>query len=246
MKRITVILVAIFALLTASAQDTLYWDMANAAYGDASYSEAIDNYEALIERGEESWEVYYNLGAAYFKAGDIGRAILNTERAARLSPANDDVTHNLQVLNAHTKDRIETLPEFFLVEWATTMRDSLKPDSWTMAMLVFVALTLLCGVMWVLRKGRKFMAYGIVFLVLALSAYGFSHSSYARVMGGDDAIVLNTAAVVRSSPEATGKEIFVLHQGTKVEVQNEYGNYTEVTIASGNKGWIATKDIEMI
>ncbi len=222
------------------------WESANTSYREGDYDAAIAAYTAMIDAEEISWEVYYNLGATYFKDGQIGRAILNTERAARLEPANRDIEDNLEVLRAHTQDRIESLPQFFLVDRATTIRDNLSPNSWTVILLVFLAFTVIFFVAWFRLKRGGLLALTIIMGVFTLSGWGFAHSSYAAIEGGDSAIVLNSAAVVRSSPDAAGKELFILHQGTKVEIEDSYGIYSEVVVASGNKGWIATKDIEKI
>lgn len=229
-----------------SADEASLWDNANSEYSSGDYSAAILAYERMLDEGQKSWEVYYNLGAAYFKAGQIGRAILNTERAARLSPANDDVEHNLDVLRAHTQDRIDALPQFFLVDWAESVRDSISPNSWTVGMIVLLVAAALCFVGWYTTKRSVFMASCIVVVVLALSSWGFAHSAYSAIEGGNSAIVLNSATVVRSSPDANGKELYILHQGTKVDIEDSYGIYSEVVVASGNKGWVATKDIETI
>lgn len=248
MKKTIALLVCLVSMFTATsfAQDTLRWDKANASYAEGNFKASINDYEQLIEEGENSWKIYYNLGAAYFKDGQIGRAIINTERAARLSPSNDDIEHNLKVLSTQTIDKIDKLPEFFLVDWLQSARDTFSPNSWVVLMLFFVAATIGAVVVWRLKRNSTFKAVAIVTLILALCSYGFAHSAYNRIEGGNDAIVLNTASVVRSSPDSNGKELFVLHEGTKVEVGDTFGLYTEIVIASGNKGWILSKDIESI
>ncbi len=258
MKKFFALLFIATSLLVASAQqaetqsvvepksELSSWDSASKYYSEADYSSAIAIYTKMLSDGERSWELYYNLGSAYYKDGDIGRAILNYERALRLDPSNEDVEHNLKVARAQTKDRIESLPNFFLFDALANLRDSIRPNSWVTLLIVILVITVVVFVLWFTRRRRAFLSLTVTLACLALISYGFAHSAYSRVEGSNEAIVLNTASVVRSSPNISGNELFVLHSGTKVEVESRNDNYTEVKIASGNKGWILSQDIEEI
>ncbi len=228
----------------AQSLDSL-WARSNSEFEAGDFAQAAKDYEMLLEAGQIKWEVYYNLGSAYFKSNDLGRAILNFERALRLDPSNEDVEHNLAVARALTVDRIEAVPQFFFIDWMTSLRDMLRPNTWTILLIIFVALTL--GAV-VLRRVKSARSWGLVIAVgvVALITFGFAQSSAHRVRGGMDAVVLNTASVVRSAPSASSKELFILHEGTVVELGESVEKYTEVRIESGSEGWILTSDIEKI
>ncbi len=231
--------------IAANPTDTL-WINAGVDYADGFYTEAADSYKKIMDIEGPSWELYYNLGSAYFKGGELGKAILCFERASRLNPTNEDVRHNLEVANSFTKDKIESVPSFFLVEWLASLRDMLMPNVWTI-LLILASVGAVAGcVGWFALRRRKYLIMMLVFLAIALICYGFAHSAYSRASSSDEAIVMNSAAVVRSSPDRSGKELFILHEGTKVEIEDEMGEYSEVSIASGSMGWILSQDIEVI
>lgn len=95
----------------ASDPDKL-WDQANTAYINNDFPTAISLYETILSSGRQSGKLYYNLANAYFKEQEIGRAILNYNRALRLNPGNEDIRYNLQVAEKMTKDHIDAVPEF--------------------------------------------------------------------------------------------------------------------------------------
>ena len=93
----------------ASDPDKL-WDQANTAYINNDFPTAISLYETILSSGRQSGKLYYNLANAYFKEQEIGRAILNYNRALRLNPGNEDIRYNLQVAEKMTKDHIDAVP----------------------------------------------------------------------------------------------------------------------------------------
>ncbi len=244
-KLLILILGVVFSLSLSVAQsaDSL-WVNSNNEFEAGNFTEAARGYEALLEMGERNWEVHYNLGAAYFKGGELGLAILNYERALRLDPMNEDVEYSLRVANTHTVDRIESVPQFFLIDWLSAVRDTMRPNAWTVVLIVLIALTLVAVVLKRVRGTSWTLT--ITLGAVALLVFFFAQSSYNRVKGENDAVVLNTAAVVRSSPSPSGNELFVLHEGTKVRLLEENDTYSEVSIDSGSKGWILNSDIEKI
>lgn len=249
MNKFFLILISVFVLThSATAQEaaTTKWEQANEAYAAGEFAQAARHYEALITTGSSSWEVYYNLGSAYYKNNNLGRAILNFERAALLNPLNEDIEHNLVVARAHTVDKIESVPQFFLVEWLSAVRDSMSVNIWTIVMIVFIAFGSMFFILWRLKRSQTALWLSVVMLSFVVISLLFAHSAYSKITSSDAAIVLNSASVVRSAPSTSGKELFVLHEGTKVELLESNGNYSEIRIASGSKGWVLSSDISHI
>lgn len=249
-KRILILFSLLFSVsvvgVTAQDLNEQKWESANANFAEGNFAQAARDYEAIVESGVNNWELFYNLGSAYYKDGNLGRAILNFERAERLNPRNSDIEHNLEVAKARIVDKIDSVPEFFLVEWAAALRDSMSPNAWTLVLIGFFVISALFFVRWRLKKRSGDFTLTVVFAGVALFALLFAHNAYALINADNQAVVLNTSSVVRSSPDAGGKELFLLHEGTKVELLNTIGNFDEIQIASGNKGWILSGDIEKI
>ena len=261
MKRFLIYMVALLVAMDVAANpDSLsvnthydalaHWELGNKAYVDGDYGRAVEEYNAIIEGGEYSMPLHYNLANAYFKMGELGKAILHYNRALRIAPANEDVRHNLALAEAQTKDRIAVVPEFFLNRWMRTVRNSMSCMAWSVLSLVVFAVVLLFVLLFLLSSHigvRKVGFYGaLVAVLLFVITTLFALSERKEMLQHDEAIVMGTAVSVKSSPDRSATDIFVLHEGTKVRVQTEMGEWCEVVIADGKKGWTERKNIEEI
>ncbi len=247
------LLIALFSLAgtlcRAQEADSL-WEASNAAYMEGRYAESARGYESIRSQGLESAKLYLNLGNAYYKQGMIGKAILNYNRSLVLSPGEEDATYNLSIANAYVQDKIDAVPVFFIKRWVGELRDSLSGNTWAVLSLVLFALALAGAVLYLLTAGltwRKVGFYGSLgCLVLFLYSLGNAARAKHQARHPHTAIVMSSAAPVKSSPDAGSKDIFVLHEGTRVSVRDSLGDFREIVIASGDKGWISAQAIETV
>lgn len=252
MKKILIIFAILFAGRTAVAQVAAenLWYSANAAYTSGEYKEAVLYYDSIQVLGYTNHKVYYNLGNAYFKDGNIGKAILNYERALNLKPTDGDVKYNLRVANGYIKDKIDTVPEFFLFSWIKAWRMSQSSNAWAYISIVFFILALAAALLYLLsgrimlRKTGFYTA--IVSLCMFVLTLAFSATERRQMLYSDEAVVMQGAAAVKSSPDNNSKELFIIHEGTKVKIVREIGEWKEIMISDGNKGWVSTDAIETI
>lgn len=114
---------------------------ADEAYRQGDYATAIEHYEAVLDKQCASAKLYYNLGNAYYRTDQMGLAILNYRRALRLDPSMTDARENLALAESRTVDRIDVLPQFFLVRWVDTLCTRITPTAWRIIWLVLLALT---------------------------------------------------------------------------------------------------------
>lgn len=253
MKR-TIILTALLLMsvvASATAQTSAErWEVGNKAYIEGNYDKAIEEYTAILDGGEYSMKLYYNLANAYFKAGENGKAILYYNKALRIAPSQEDIRHNLALAEAQTKDRIAVIPEFFLNRWLRTMRNSMSCTAWSVLSLVWFGALLAFGVLFLLAsqvRWRKMGFYGaLCAFVLFVATTSFAVSSRNDMLSHNEAVVMGTAISVKSSPDRSATDLFVLHEGTKVKVLTEVDEWVEVVIADGKKGWTERKNIEEI
>ena len=233
-----------------AADPTEMWNMANSAYMSGDFNAAIDLYNNILETGKHSARLYYNLGNAYFKANRLGQAILNYNRAQLLDPGNDDTAYNLALANARAVDKIEGVPEFFLSKWIRSIGLTFNSNTWTAIGLALLAVTLAAVILWLVSRSmpmRKTGFYGaVIAALLCIISFAYAQSARARQTESRYAIVMNIAAPVKSSPSSTSKDIFILHEGTKVQVYETLDGWCEISIADGNKGWIQETAIELI
>jgi len=240
---------------TVSAQQKEYvdslWNAANQAYAEGRWNDALSDYELISGMGLESAALYCNTGDACFKAGNVPGAILYYERALKLDPSYADARYNLELLNMGIQDRIDPVPEFVLKAWSREVCYIMDSDAWAVCFIVFMALALALVLLFILSPsvaGRRtgFFA-GIVMILLAVFSLTFSIWQKKDYMRADDAIVMRPVTSVKSSPSSeASKDLFILHEGTKVKVIDEVGSWNNIELADGRQGWIPAGDIETI
>lgn len=245
---------AISAKAAESAPDALsseaLWSRANDSYAAGEYAAALADYEAILNDGKHSAALYYNLANTYFKLEQLGRAILYYNRALRLSPADEDIRHNLEYAEQMTKDSIEKIPEFVLTTWVRAIRGALSSTAWTVVSLVMLTLSLAMALVFLLSQRMSWRKTGFYVMVLAAVLFVvttlFAISERREIVNSREAIIMNSAVSIKSSPDRAATELFVLHEGTKVFVGEALGGWAEVRISDGRKGWIEESRIEKI
>ena len=255
-KSAVLALMLMFALpFAADAQQTEFvdsvWNAANQAYVEGRWADAVDGYELISGMGLESAALYCNTGDAYFKDGNIPMAILFYERALKLDPSYSDARYNLELVNSTIHDRIDSVPEFILKVWARDICYIMDSDAWAVVFLVLLALTLAFVLLFLLAPtaaGRRAGFFtGVVTLLLAVSALNFSLWQKRDYMDVDSAIVMRPVTSVKSSPSSeASKDLFILHEGTKVRILDTVGNWNNISLADGRQGWIPSDDLAVI
>lgn len=234
----------------ADATDDELWDRANTAYLNGDYHGATEIYGEILDRGLSSMKLYYNLGNSCFKEGRLGEAILYYNRALRLAPGDEDIRYNLRVAESRTKDRIEQIPEFFLTSWVRSVRHSMSCTAWSVFSLVALAAALGLFLLYLLARRmslRKTGFYGtMVAVVLFVATTWLAMGERREMLDDTQAVVMSLSTAVKSSPDKSATDLFVLHEGTRVEITNRLEGWCEVTIADGKKGWLESKTIETI
>lgn len=224
--------------------------LADSAYAGERYHEAVEAYERLLKTGVSA-ELYYNLGNAYYRLDEITRAVLSYERALRLAPGDADIRFNLQMAREKTIDRITPESEMFFITWYRSMVNFTSIDRWACIALVALSLAIVLALLYlfagriVLRKIGFFG--GIVLVVVFILSNLFAWQQERELANRSGAIVVSSAVSVRSTPSKTGTDLFVVHEGTKVEIIDDtMKEWKEVKLADGKEGWIEETAIEVI
>ena len=248
-------LIALMAFPAAmNAQDNYLesvWDEANLAYTEGRWQEAIDGYQLIADASLESAPLWCNLGNAYYRVGNISKAILCYERSLKIDPSYGDARFNLDFLNSQIQDRIDPVPELILKTWMRKVSHLLDSNAWAICFLILLAVTLALVLLFLLASslaGRRVGFFAApVTILLAAAALSFSLWQKNEYMQADKAIVMRPVASVKSSPSyESAKDLFVLHEGTKVTIIDSVGSWNNVELADGRQGWIPSSDLERI
>ena len=245
------LMLAPMGLRAQQAYPDSLWNAGVQAYTDGDFETALNNWEEVRSAGLISPELMYNLGNAYFKTGELGKAILWYERALKANPSDADAKYNLEYARALTQDRIDSVPEFFLETWGRNACHSLPSNTWAVLSLVFLALTLALVLLFLLgsTSGRRRLGFfaGIVAFLVTFVCWDFAGWQARDARDQSYAIVMKPVSSVGSSPSAdSAKDLFILHEGTRVKILDNISGFSQIEIADGRQGWIQTNDIEVI
>jgi len=225
-------------------------EKANKAYMAGFYENAITIYEKIINDGLASPELYYNLGNAYFKTNNFPSAILNFERALKYNPGDEDIEYNLAVANNKIVDKIELLPDLFYIKWWKNLKNWLSPDGWAIAVITLFTLLIILTAVFLLSRSiitRKILfASGLVILLASILTGLIAWQTYTESRRQNTAIVFTPTLPVKSSPDESSIDLFVIHEGLKVRIMDKIGDWNEIKIANGSKGWVKAGDIKPI
>ncbi|PKP45293.1 MAG: hypothetical protein CVT94_18455, partial [Bacteroidetes bacterium HGW-Bacteroidetes-11] len=214
------------------------------------YGNAITIYEEILSSGFESPDLYYNLGNAYFKNEELPKAILNYERALKLNPGNEDYRFNLRFANDKLIDKIDALPELFYIIWWNSLKNKLSANNWAMLALVSFTLVFILLVAFLLSRTllmkRTLFYTGVLLILLHILSGVLAWQTKTEAKQKQTAIVFAPNLPVKSSPDESSIDLFVIHEGLKVQIIDKIGEWNEIKIGNGSKGWVKSETLERI
>jgi len=249
MKKIFLVVLLLSVIFRGmAAEDTA--TRAEQLYREGKYAEAAEIYRQMLSGGQESSELYYNLGNAYFKMGENTRAILNYERALLLNPADRMARYNLDMARQAVVDKIEVLPELFVARWYKAVETHYSADQWGyISVGLFVLFLVMAALFFYSRSvGLKKTGFfvGILVFLLTLTSIFFAIRQDRRISEREYAVITTPSVTVKGAPDSSGTDLFLIHEGLKVRVIGRLGDWYNIRLADGNEGWVAQSDLEKI
>jgi tetratricopeptide (TPR) repeat protein len=237
-------------LLSWSSDYAALYKTANEQYRKAQYQDAVKSYSQILDVGYQSEAVYFNLGNAYFKLGDIPSALLYYEKAHKLAPGDEDINFNIYFANSKTPDKVEPGPAFFVTQWwhSIILFFSIGKLSVLSVLGVIAGFGLLVLYLFtntILLKKVSFYV-GILMLISGLLFVFISNRQTHYFNDHHQAIIFSGSVNVRSGPGDQAATLFVLHDGTKVNILDNNNGWIKVQLANGNEGWIQQSEIKEI
>ena len=246
-------LLAIFIIITAfvgNAQNEARFNKATDSYNDGDYQKAIEIYSEILENGQHSAELYYNLGNAYYKLNQIAPSIYNYEKALLLSPNDPEIKNNLSYAQNMTLDAIEIIPETGLAKFYKAITGIMTFDQWSYTAVVFMILFVLLYIAFYYFKyaTKKRIAFigSIVSLFISVLTVVFAFIQYEDFRADRPAIIFDSEVKIKAEPNTRSEPIFVLHEGTKVHVLDELNEWHKIRIADGKTGWVSGESIKLL
>lgn len=224
--------------------------LANQNYEAGKYAEAAAIYEAIVDSGLHNSTVYYNLGNAYFKQGDLGRAILNYRRAHMLNPRDSDIAANLSIARAQTTDKLEAPTEGtwanlvqVMEEWLTLREATLM----ALGLWLLICLLLVIAIVKPMLRRWLLIASGVIALFLVIGLFSITNRTFA-VENTPPAVIVAPQVDVTSGPGGAGQYLveFNLHAGAEVRVLESRSGWERITLPGDLQGWVPDEAVELV
>jgi hypothetical protein len=249
-----IIIIAFSSLLSqvAFSQETVKdkFDQGVTSFSSGNYQEALNSWLDLYNTGYRSANLNYNIGNAYFKMNNIPASVLFFERAWLLKPSDENINYNLQIARTLIVDRFQEIPELFFVRWYNYISLLVAANVWAAFSLVCFILSLLLISLYIYTSRYRFKVLGfwlaMIFFLLSISFLSFSLRNKNLVYDSHRAIIISPLVSGKSSPDNSGTDLFVLHDGTKVTIEDEVGEWYEIRLSDGNKGWVPVNSLNII
>jgi tetratricopeptide (TPR) repeat protein len=219
-------------------------------FSAGKYQEAINVWMTLYNSGYQSAAIDYNIGNAYFKLENVPRSILFYERALLLDPADEDISYNLQIARTLVVDKFKEIPELFFVTWFNFISLYLSSNTWAiMGLITFIFFLVSLSIYFYSKEYRlKVIGFwtAILMLLVSTSCITLSARNSKLVYRSDKAIIMAPQVNGKSSPDQSGTDLFLLHEGTKVTLGDKVGEWFEIRLSDGNKGWVPSDCLEKL
>jgi len=226
------------------------FNRANELYRDGRFREAVDAYDSILDQGFVSAPLYFNLGNSHYRLGNLAETILAYERARRIDPSDPDIRFNLSLANLRTVDRIEAVPELFLVTWAKSLA-GLFPSSITettlgAAWILFFSILSVLNLAPRVSQERFLRLLAFACLAVVLLAGGMLILQLMETSDESAAVIVSNVVTAKASPDEQSVDTFVIHEGLKIRIQDSVGEWVRISLADGKVGWVPAGSCEAL
>ena len=249
MKHLFFLFLTFITMLGFSQNDILFSD-ANQAYADENYERAISQYKQIIDEGYASKAVYFNLGNAHYKLNNVGPSIYYYEKALMLAPNDADVLNNISYARQMTVDAIDTVPKTGVSKIINNIISKLSVNGWAwvavLCSIAFVVLIILYYFAYASLKKRLFFMFGGIGFIVAIMAVIFAYQQQGVIDDKEFGVIFPKEVTVRAEPNARAEQLFILHEGTKARILDEFDQWRKIELTDGKQGWMVKKEIKAL
>ncbi|MDA3821261.1 MAG: tetratricopeptide repeat protein [Bacteroidales bacterium] len=249
MKKIGTIIAILFVSVLTYAGESLdsLFIQANETYSKGEFEEAYALYTSVQDQGFESPELYFNMGNAAFRSNKLGYSIVYYEKALKLDPSYDEAQKNLEFVSIYKEDQLDQVPEFFLKSWVRSLYKMFSLSTWSYLALTLFFLSLLGILIYVFARGLSFKKAGFFISLIFMLAFILSLSAAIHrnsdLKSPESAVIIAPSVIVKSSPSLSGTDLFILHEGSVISIDDAVGEWIEIKISDGRVGWIQIQEM---
>lgn len=249
MKKLIFLLALAFSL-TGYSQNSLLFERANEAYAAGQFNKAVENYEQILANGETSANLHYNLANAYYRLDRVAPSIYHYEKTLQLNPGHEDALNNLVFAKKMAIDAIGEEPAdgFWGIFSSSTAAFSASGWGWIaiFCMLAFVVFFLVYYFSRKVNVKRILFIGSMFFLVLAIASAVIGFTKDSLQQESTYAIIFSEQVEVKSEPSPRAGEAFLLHEGAKVKITENFQEWVEIELPNGSRGWISQNDLKRL
>ncbi len=225
---------------------TALFSKGNQYYDGGKFDQAIEEYEKIVNLGIKNYQVFYNLGNAYFRQNQLGKAVLNYRRALVFKPGDDDTEANLTYVKLFTLDKLEEQkmnPFSNLLQWFLGFSSK---DNLALLTSLFYILSVVLGIFMLSWGSKRYLLFGLISFLILFIISGTSLWAKIKVDSINYGVVVVTQAEVRSGPGSDYVLQFTGHEGLELRVDEQAEGWYRISLPNGIKGWISKEAVEII
>ena len=226
------------------------FENANTAYNNAKYEKAVSLYKEILDQGDHSASLYYNLANCYYRLNNVGESVFYYERAKLLNPNDQDIKVNSAYAQIMAIDAVELLPQTQLTRIQNSFFNSFSIEGWA---ILSVVLAWLCALFFGLYLWNKVTVLKRTFFILAIlsSLILISSISISFIKSSTEeyttyGILFSEKIDVWAEPNSRSEVLFLLHEGTKVQLLDALQEWQKIKIANGSEGWVKGGNIRSL
>lgn len=245
--RIFIILLFFSSSILAQDPNTLF-EKASLSYEKKEYAQALIYYNEIQDLGLYSSDLYYNIGNCYYKLQQNAEAVLYYEKALKLNPSDEDALFNLKLVQMQLVDKLAEVPQVFYQKWIESIKNKLTIDQWAKLGLIFLFLfcSLFISFLFIKTYSLKKRSFTVSVFSLLVAVSSLSLAYYSHKTLKVEAVLMQANAYIKSAPSNKSEDLFILHEGTKVQVLEVFNGWTKIKLSDGMIGWLENQDIEQI
>jgi len=238
------------SILSAQINLESIFSEANELYNKGSYIEAINNYKEIIKNDFHSAELYYNLGNAYYRLDSIASSVYYYEKALQLNPNDREIIDNLALVNKTLVDEIDPITTPLIESILKSLSNIFYFETWGYISIFFSFLIVALFLSYYFANSSRIKRLTFVLLcvssILMLASLINGNKGYDNYVNNEYAIIYSYETDLKTEPNFRSETLFMLHEGTKVQVIENYNNWIKVRLVNGQVGYIQLIDVKIL